>query len=200
MSSPSISQALTAAPPVPGPIAGVTILRWPAQHDLRLQLAVSSELRLLMVAPEVAPPDLLDDREDWLREPVAPTDLLARARELRRRSDESHDPAPVVDADGLLRYGGRWAAVPDAQVQVVRLLVERIDRLVSNDEIATAYEAGGGSSHPNALRTLVARLRARFDELGLELVTIRSRGLLLATSPSSAGHPRASQAQAVSTG
>lgn len=200
MSSPSVSPAPPAAPPVPGPVAGVTILRWPAQHDLRLQLAVSSQLRLLMVAPEVAPPDLLDDREDWLREPVAPTDLLARARELRRRSDESHDPAPVVDADGLLRYGGRWAAVPDAQVQVVRLLVERIDRLVSNDEVSAAYEAGGGSSHPNALRTLVARLRARFDELGLELVTIRSKGLLLATSPSSGGQPRASQAQAVSTG
>lgn len=176
---------LGAVPPSPDAIADVAILRWPAQHDLRLQLAAHAQLRLLLVPPDITPPDLLDEREDWLREPAAPADLLARSRELRRRIEEVRGPAPAVDADGLLRYAGRWTAVPEAQVEVVRLLVERLDRVVSIDELAAAYEAGGGSAHPNALRTLVARLRTRFDELGLDLVTIRSRGVLLATTPRS---------------
>lgn len=181
------SHARPAATAAAGHLSDVTILRWPAQDDLRLQLAVGAQLRLLLVAPGSPPPELIDDREDWLREPAAPSDLLARSHALRRRFGEVREHAPVVDLDGLVRYRGRWVAVPESQLGVVRLLVERVDRLVSNDEIAEAYEAGGGSSHPNAMRTLVARLRNRLQDLGLELVTIRSRGLLLATSPRSEG-------------
>lgn len=170
--------------PVPAdPTTDVTVLRWPAQDHLRLELALGERLRLLLVAADAAPPELIDEREDWLREPAAPDDLVARSRALRRRQDELRGPAPSIDPDGLLRHDGRWTAIPEAQLDVVRLLVDRVDRLVATDQIASAYEAGGGSAHPNALRTLVARLRGRFAELGLDLVTVRGRGLVLATTP-----------------
>lgn len=88
-------------------------------------------------------------------------------------------PRPRLDADGLLRFGGRWVAIPDTQVPVVSLLVDRCRELVRPEEISAAYRAGGGHVSPSRTYVLVARLRARLRPLGLELYAIRGRGVVL---------------------
>jgi DNA-binding winged helix-turn-helix (wHTH) protein len=94
-------------------------------------------------------------------------------------SPDHDEPNVFVDDDGLLRAGGRWVALTDAQLPVVRLLVSRLGSLVRNDELLAAYEAGGGTATNGALRPLVYRLRQRLAPVGLELHVVRNRGVLL---------------------
>jgi DNA-binding response OmpR family regulator len=174
----------TAPPPAPSVAGEVALLVWPAHDDLRRWLAARRQPRMLLVAPDAPVPELLDDLEDWLREPAHPADVDARSAELARRGDAAARRRPVLDDDGLLRHRDRWVAIPDGQVDVVHLLLERLGRLVTTEALRAVYEATGGSGHPDSLRTLVARLNRRVGQVGLRLVTIRGRGVLLATAPS----------------
>lgn len=86
---------------------------------------------------------------------------------------------PVLDEDGLLRLGERWVAIPDGQLSVVELLVERFGRTVSTEQIAAAYTSSGGSGHAASIRSLLTRLGRRVARLGLCLETVRGRGVML---------------------
>ena len=61
----------------------------------------------------------------------------------------------------------------------MRLLLDHLDRVVRFEAIVAAYEAAGGSGHPASVRTLLSRLGARMRSVGLDLVTVRRRGVLL---------------------
>src|SRR5215218_8147846 len=65
----------------------VTVLEWPEQAEEADALAARGALRLLLVAPGVAPPVDWDLTSDWLRRPAEPRDVLARVETLQRRSD-----------------------------------------------------------------------------------------------------------------
>lgn len=97
------------------------------------------------------------------------------------------DRLPVLDDGGLLRHDGRWVAIPDAQLPVVALLVAHPGEVVSTEDIARAHAEAGGARSPVALRGLITRVRARLDLVGLTLHTIRSRGVVLDVTDSSAG-------------
>jgi DNA-binding winged helix-turn-helix (wHTH) protein len=85
----------------------------------------------------------------------------------------------VLDADGLLRFAGRWVAVPDLQLPIVELLVHRQGNVVRNEELLDAYRRAGGAATISSLRTLLHRLRTRLRGIGLTLHVIRGRGVLL---------------------
>lgn len=163
----------------------VSLLAWPAEEDLRRHLSSVGLPALLLVEAAAAPPEHVDHHEDWMRLPADPVDLAARAAALVGRSAAARAaagtpaPPPWLDEDGLLHAGPAWVAVTEAQLPVVRLLVERFDRVVSIDAIGAACLAAGGSGHPTSVRTLLARLGQRVRGAGLELVTIRQRGVLL---------------------
>lgn len=89
------------------------------------------------------------------------------------------DALLVLDDDGLLRRGERWVAIPDRQLTVVELLVERFGRTVSIQRIARVYMASGGSGHAASVRSLLTRLGRRVDPLGLRVETVRGRGVML---------------------
>ena len=110
--------------------------------------------------------------------PVAPP----RASAPNRRPVDP-DLAPTLDADGLLRHGGRWVPIPDTQLVVVELLVRNLGRLVGNAEVRNAYVQAGGSGTATSLRSLVHRLGRRVAAVGLHLYVVRSRGLVLDISP-----------------
>lgn len=158
--------------------AAVAVLRWPDDAEERARLAADSVPRLLLVAPDADPPGDLDDLEDWLRGPVEAGDLAARAETLRRRA-RANAAVPVLDRDGLLRHRGRWVAIPDSQLGVIRLLVERLGSLVRTEELVAAYAAAGGSTNRHAFGVLIVRLRSRVAELGLDLRVVRGRGVVL---------------------
>lgn len=90
------------------------------------------------------------------------------------------DLLPRLDEDGLLRVGTQWVAIPDAQIPVVTLLVNRYGRVVRKDALIAAYVGAGNSGHDASIRSLVARLARRVARLGLQLHTVRGRGVMLA--------------------
>lgn len=85
-----------------------------------------------------------------------------------------------LDEDGLLPVGDQWVAIPDAQLPVVALLVDRYGRLVRTEAIAAAYVEAGNSGHDASIRSLVARVAHRVARLGLKLHRVRGRGVMLA--------------------
>jgi hypothetical protein len=89
---------------------------------------------------------------------------------------------PRLDEDGILRLGDRWVAIPDAQLPVVALLVDRYGRLVRREALAAAYVEAGNSGRDASIRSLVARVARRVRGLGLQLHTVRGRGVILARS------------------
>ena len=158
----------------------VPVVPWPS-HEETGQLLASMRLpRLLLVAPGQLPPVPLDELEDWMREPADPVDLSARAHALQARADHSELSPPFLDSDGLLWVGATWVAITHQQVPVVELLLKNLDRVVTMETIVAAYVAEGGSAHPPSVRTLITRLSVRIRVVGLELITVRRRGVVLA--------------------
>jgi hypothetical protein len=163
--------------------ADVSVLRWPEDEELRRHLAMFALPRILLVEGPTRPPELLDELEDWMRTPADPADLRARSEVVRRRAQPSvAPPSPVLDDDGLLWMGTSWVALTAPQVPVVQVLLENLDRVVRFETVVAAYELAGGSGHPASVRTLLTRLGTRVRAVGLELITVRRRGVLLSAS------------------
>lgn len=163
--------------------AEVSLLEWPEEDELRRQLAWFGLPRVLLVAPDERPPEPLDEREDWMRTPADPIDLRARADAVRRRARPVEILVPILDEDGLLRVGTSWVALTPSQAPVVHILLENLGKVVRFDDVVAACEAAGASGHPSSVRTLVNRLSARLRAVGLDLVSVRRRGLVLTIGP-----------------
>jgi hypothetical protein len=157
----------------------VSLLLWPAEDDLRRHMSAIGQPRILVIDGDAQPPDLLDPLEDWVRAPAADVDVAARARVLLARAPSGVRPPPTLDEDGLLHVGAGWVVIPPAQVPLMRVLLDSLDRVVRTDAVAAACAAGGASGHPASVRTVIARLGARIRPLGLELATVRQRGVML---------------------
>lgn len=93
-------------------------------------------------------------------------------------SDRHRERLAVLDDDGLLRFAGRWVAVPDRQLPLVELLVDRQGTVVKNEALLAAYRRAGGSTN-RSLGQLIYRLRIRVRRIGLTLRVVRGRGVML---------------------
>jgi hypothetical protein len=89
------------------------------------------------------------------------------------------EAAPTLDGDGLLRFRGRWVAVPEAQLSLVRLLLDRFQTTVSDEELLQAFGCAPGPRAGRRLAGALHRLRARVGECGLTLCRVRTRGYIL---------------------
>jgi DNA-binding response OmpR family regulator len=153
-------------------------LRWPTEDHARIELELQIRPCLLLLEPDVAPPELWGELEDWVRLPLDPDELRARTRSLRRRARAMS--RPWFDVDGLLRVEDGWIDLPAAPAAVARLLVERFGAVVDANALAKAYLEVGGSPAASAQKAMIVRLRQRLTELGLELHNVRDVGYLLA--------------------
>jgi hypothetical protein len=156
----------------------VPLLRWPDDAAERGRLAEQRRPRILLVAQHHEPPDVVDELEDWLRDPPEAADLVARIASLTQRA-ERLQALPRLDGDGLLWCNGRWVAIPDAQLGVVELLLAATNELVRTEVIASVYAGTGGSSHRASVKTMLNRLQGRMAEVGLTLHFLRGKGVLL---------------------
>ena len=177
MSITSVSDARTASVATLSSVDGVRLLRWPADDHARAELADAGTPRILLVAPDAAPPEEWDDLEDWVRLPLDPDELQGRARTLRRRARATE--RPWFDDDGLLRVGDQWLDLPPGPRAVVEVLLSHFGQVVDADELSKAYLATGGSARESARKTMIVRVRHRLGELGLELHNVRDSGYLL---------------------
>ncbi len=154
------------------------MLRWPEEEAIRRALAAERRPRLLVVGAGAEPPQVLDELEDWLRDPPDPADLLTRLASLSQRSEQRR-ARPHLDADGLLWSGSRWVVVPDGQLGVVDLLLTSANELVRTEAVSRTYVRHGGSGHRASVRTMLNRLQGRFADVGLVLHFVRGKGVLL---------------------
>ncbi len=156
----------------------VTLLRWPDEQGRRQRLSLAGGPRLLLVEDGEAPPCPLDCLEDWVRVPAPEEEVRARVEALSfRRAAHGHD-APGMDGDGVLRFRGKWVALPPLETRMTELLLSRLGAVVGRDALAKAGWPDGITGR-NALDVHVLRLRRRLEPLGLAIRTVRSRGYLL---------------------
>jgi hypothetical protein len=166
--------ALLSVPPLTGSDPLVTAIHWPAEGWRREELRAAGRATLLLVEPAAEPPAVGDGIEDWIRLPATDVDVDTRRRALRRRVLRA---VPVeVDGDGLLRRGGRWTALPDAEASVFSSLYARRGHVVARAELQSA-DAG------RALDGTVKRLRRRLRPFGITITAVRASGLLLDIGP-----------------
>jgi DNA-binding response OmpR family regulator len=168
----------------------VVLLRWPSEAERREVLHRAGEPRLLLLEDGVAPPDAIDDLEDWIRVPSSEIDLRARIDRLRHRADGRQDHTPVIDDDGVIRRGDRWVSLPPVEARLTTALLDRYGAVVSRDALARAGWPAGAPGR-NALDVHMLRLRRRLSPLGLAIRTVRSRGYLLERSAVGVGEARA---------
>ena len=155
----------------------VALVRWPLERGRLDALRRQGEPRLVVVE-DGDPPSGEDPLEDWLRAPIDVDELRVRTDTLRARA-RRRDPAPVIDADGILRYRGRILTMPPVQRRLADALLERWGSVVGRDALVRAAWPHTVPSHRNVLDVHVARLRRLLGEVGLELKTVRRRGYLL---------------------
>ena len=156
----------------------VVFVRWPQEATRRDRLAMAGIPRVLLLEVDDRPPDPVDCLEDWARIPCDDADVRARADAVARRAALHANPLPVVDDDGVLRYGTRWTSLPPVEARLTDALVERFGSVVSRETLARAGWPEGAPGR-NALDVHVLRLRRRLGPVGLAIRTVRSRGYLL---------------------
>ena len=84
---------------------------------------------------------------------------------------------PELDADGILRYRGRWVATSRQEERALRPFLTRWGRMVSPGVLAQA--AWTRDAPPRAMTSLIHRLRRRVEPLGLTIHNIYARGFIL---------------------
>jgi DNA-binding response OmpR family regulator len=161
------------------PAVEVVLVRWPAEATRRARLADEQQPRLLLVEGDVAPPEVTDCLEDWLRVPVDDAELSARLAGLSARARRHAAPErPVLDDDGVLRVGSSWVSLPPVEARLTAALLVRLGTVVSREALSRAGWPDGAPGR-NALDVHVLRLRRRLGAVGLVIRTVRSRGYLM---------------------
>jgi len=156
----------------------VVLVRWPEEAIRLEELRALAAPRLLLVAPEADPPAIADALEDWIRMPADDRDLRARVATLADRSGRAPAAGPALDADGLLRFRGKWIALSPVEQALAAALSDRFGAVVGRDALAKRVWPTEAPTR-NALDVHMLRLRRRVCELGLEVKTVRARGYLL---------------------
>ena len=163
--------------------SAVATLLWPEEADRRDRLAAAGIPRLLLVRPGSSPPPAWSVDEDWLWTDAPPYDRAHREATLRRRLDLVARPAPpraavALDEDGLVRRHGRWVALTDLEVRLVRPLLRANGRCLSRTAL---LEAGwsGEERHERAVDGVIRRVRSKLRPLGVEIHGITGAGYLL---------------------
>jgi DNA-binding response OmpR family regulator len=155
----------------------IPVLRWPEAADARASHARAGTPCLLLVGATERAPARWSELEDWVRETAPGAEFVTRATTVARRADLLHRPR--LDYARVVRFRGRTVVVPEAQVELVALLVERFGETVADAEIRVLCDEGGASTHSEALKTAMRRLKDTLAPLGLHLARVRAAGYLL---------------------
>jgi hypothetical protein len=155
----------------------VPVVRWPDDTGARDRHARAGAPCLLVVGATVRAPVRWTELEDWVRETAPRSEFVARAVTVARRADRSQRPR--LERPRVVSFRGRTVAVPESQARLTALLVERFGDTVGDDEIRALFDDGGVSTHSEAVKTSLRRLKDTVAPLGLRLARVRAAGYLL---------------------
>lgn len=155
----------------------VPLVRWPDAATVREQLREAGSPCLLIVGAVDRAPRRWSDLEDWVRQSAPESEFVTRAVTVARRADLL--APPTVERARSVHFRGRTATVPSTQGALVTTLVSRFGGTVSDPEIRALCEQGGISTHGEAVKTAMRRLKQILAPLGLCLTRVRSAGYLL---------------------
>lgn len=159
----------------------VELLRWPTERERRERLRSSGKPRLLLVEGSAEPPSPADLLEDWIRVPADRADVRVRIEGLIQRSQGPIRSEIVVDETGTLNHGSHRVVLPPMEARILGVLIEQMGHVISRPDLSLAVWPDDPPDR-NVLDVHLVRLRRRIKEAGLEIRTIRSRGLLLQRS------------------
>jgi hypothetical protein len=196
MRSPSASAVALAEPPASAPAVTldaticvqpfrfdpeltveVPVARWPEGAAARERHAQAGSPCLLVVGATERAPTRWTELEDWVRETAPRAEFVTRAVTVARRADRLQRPR--LDHTRVVRFRGRSVVVPESQARLVALLVERFGETVGDAEIRALFDVGGISTHDEAVKTALRRLKDTLAPLGLHLARVRAAGYLL---------------------
>jgi DNA-binding response OmpR family regulator len=155
----------------------IPVVRWPDGAATRERLARAGAPCLLVVGATDRAPACWSELEDWVRETAPHAELVTRAATVARRADQLERPR--LDHSRVVRFRGRTVVVPESQAWLVALLVERFGETVADAEIRALCDTGGISTHTEAVKTALRRLKDSLAPLGLHLARVRAAGYLL---------------------
>jgi DNA-binding response OmpR family regulator len=153
----------------------VELVRWPSEAVRRDQLAAADVPRLLLVEPDCPPPSVLLGIEDWIRLPADERDLFVRLARLEGRRSAQHRSVPVLE-DLVLRFEDRWVSLPPVEAAIVAPLLRHFGELTTRDEIV---ESAWPDGQVRSLNSRIRVLRQRLAAVGLQLLTVRTRGFVV---------------------
>jgi hypothetical protein len=190
----ALAEPLVAIPEPPAPcvsvrpfrfdptiVVEVPVLRWPRQATSRAEVARRGGPCLLVLGSTEPPPPQWSEFEDWVREPLRETEVLVRATTVARRAEGLH--VPRLDPLGRLSFRGRTVVLSQSQALVVARLFERFGEVVADDEIVELFGAGRASTHAEALKTSLRRIKDALAPVGLRVTRVRGAGYLVDRSP-----------------
>lgn len=158
-------------------VVEIPVVRWPDAHGARERHARAGTPCLLVVGVTERAPACWSELEDWVRETAPRAEFVTRAVTVARRADLLQRPR--LDHGRVVRFRDRTAVVPETQARLVALLVERFGETVADDEIRGLCDDGGVSTHDEAVKTALRRLKDTLAPLGLHLARVRTAGYLL---------------------
>ena len=155
----------------------VPVVRWPDAAGARERHTLAGTPCLLVVGATERAPARWSELEDWVRETAPRTEFVTRAVTVARRADLLQRPR--LDHTRVVRFRDRTVVVPETQAKLVALLVERFGETVADAEIRALCDTGGVSTHSEAVKTALRRLKDTLAPLGLHLARVRAAGYLL---------------------
>jgi DNA-binding response OmpR family regulator len=133
--------------------------------------------------------------DDFMAKPFALSELEARVRALVRRANGAGS-STVRLGDLVFDQGGRTATLHGAALELsaretglLEVLLTRVGRLVSKEQIVDHLCGWGDEVSHNAIEVYMHRLRKKLEGAGIRIATVRGLGYCLERPPEGVAKP-----------
>ena len=134
--------------------------------------------------------------DDFMAKPFALSELEARVRALVRRSSGTGVASVVRMGDLVYDHSGRTATLHGQALELsaretglLEVLLSRVGRLVSKEQIVDHLCGWGDEVSHNAVEVYMHRLRRKLEGAGIRIATVRGLGYCLERPPEGVAKP-----------